>query len=71
MSKIEIKAKENGPYLIGGTATYTDADGNKQTTPGTTLALCRCGHSDHKPFCTGAHRKVGFEAKEFVLQLNE
>lgn len=71
MSKVEIKARQNGPYVIMGTATYTDADGNEQTTPGTNIALCRCGQSGNKPFCDGTHRKVGFEAKEVILQLAE
>jgi CDGSH-type Zn-finger protein len=71
MSKVEIKARKNGPYLIMGSATYTDAEGNEQTTSGTTVALCRCGQSGNKPFCDGAHRKVGFEAAEVFLQLNE
>ena len=35
---IEIKASANGPYVIMGTATYTDADGNEQTTPGKAIA---------------------------------
>jgi CDGSH-type Zn-finger protein len=71
MAKIEIKARENGPYVIKGSATYTDADGNEQTTPGASMALCRCGQSGNKPFCDGTHRKVGFVAGEVILQLNE
>ena len=67
----EIKANKNGPYLIMGSATYVDADGNEQTTPGTAVALCRCGQSSNKPFCDGTHRKVGFEAAEIVLKLDE
>lgn len=67
----EVKGRKNGPYLINGTATYIDADGNEQTTTGTTIALCRCGQSKNKPFCDGSHRAVGFEAPEIVLQLND
>ncbi|MDP4272230.1 MAG: CDGSH iron-sulfur domain-containing protein, partial [Bacteroidota bacterium] len=22
--------------------------------------FCRCGHSNNKPFCDGAHKKAGF-----------
>ncbi len=70
MSK-EIKGRENGPYLIQGQATYTDAAGNEQTTEGTTVALCRCGASANKPFCDGAHRKINFEAPQVVLHFEE
>jgi CDGSH-type Zn-finger protein/uncharacterized Fe-S cluster protein YjdI len=27
-------------------------------------SLCRCGHSDDKPFCSGMHKKVGFDGTE-------
>jgi CDGSH-type Zn-finger protein len=67
----EITAKENGPYLIAGSASYTDAEGNEQTTQGTMIALCRCGQSANKPFCDGTHKKVGFEAPAITLKLSE
>ncbi|GAB4440341.1 MAG: CDGSH iron-sulfur domain-containing protein [Anaerolineae bacterium] len=67
----QIKGRENGPYLINGIATYTDADGNQQTTTGTTIALCRCGQSKNKPFCDGSHRAAGFQAAEVILHLND
>jgi len=66
---IEIKASNNGPYVISGSATYVDADGNEQTTPGKAIALCRCGQSGNKPFCDGSHNKANFGAQEVTLHL--
>lgn len=68
---LEIKARENGPYLIPVTATYIDAEGNQKTTTGTNIALCRCGGSSNKPFCDGTHRKINFRAPQVILTLNE
>ncbi|MDX1522449.1 MAG: CDGSH iron-sulfur domain-containing protein [Anaerolineae bacterium] len=66
-----IKASENGPYLVPGSATYTDADGNEQTTPGKMVAFCRCGQSSNKPFCDGTHKRVGFQAAEVELTFDD
>ena len=67
--KIEIKATKNGPYLVAGTATFTDAGGNVKETEGKMVALCRCGQSANKPFCDGSHKRVNFEANEGTLTL--
>ena len=32
------------------------------TKPGDGLFLCRCGSSANKPFCDGAHKRVGFKS---------
>jgi CDGSH-type Zn-finger protein len=69
MSTTKIEARENGPYLVSGAARYVDASGVEQTTPGTSVALCRCGQSSNKPFCDGTHRKVEFKAPGFVLHM--
>ena len=68
MSRLEIKARENGPYKIVGEMTYLDADGQEQTISGS-IALCRCGASANKPFCDKSHRKIAFEAPLMLLNL--
>jgi CDGSH-type Zn-finger protein len=62
MAKVEITARENGPYLVSGPAVLIDADGNESAVEGRMVALCRCGGSSGKPFCDGTHRKMEFQA---------
>ena len=40
-----ITALDNGPYLVRGPVTITDAEGNQFHTDRKTVALCRCGGS--------------------------
>jgi len=55
----KVEVLENGPLLVYGTLKVTDKDGNTETKNKTT-AFCRCGHSNNKPYCDGAHIKSGF-----------
>ncbi|PWH18337.1 MAG: iron-binding protein [Anaerolineae bacterium] len=59
---IIITARENGPYIIEGVATFVDPSGHTQKSEGKKVALCRCGQSANKPFCDGTHKKAGFTA---------
>lgn len=69
MSDVVIKVRHNGPYLVTGPVTLTDADGNPYPLEaGQNIALCRCGGSTTKPFCDGTHSKTGFEAAERAVQ---
>ncbi|HML18914.1 MAG TPA: CDGSH iron-sulfur domain-containing protein [Bryobacteraceae bacterium] len=53
----------NGSIRIEGEYTIQDADGNAFGLAGrTVVGLCRCGHSENKPFCDGSHKRVGFES---------
>ena len=61
MNSATITPTDNGPYLIQGNVTLLDADGNTYQ-PSETIALCRCGHSNTKPFCDGTHEKANFAA---------
>ena len=58
-----ITINNNGPIRIEGEFTISDGAGQTFGLGGrTTIGLCRCGHSENKPFCDGSHRRVGFES---------
>lgn len=61
MSDVTIKVRTNGPYLVSGPVTLTDAEGNLIANDRDTMALCRCGGSLTKPFCDGTHSRTGFD----------
>jgi CDGSH-type Zn-finger protein len=63
MQDVEIKVRENGPYRVSGRVTLIDADGNAYEVE-ENFVLCRCGHSQTKPFCDGSHREREFHASE-------
>jgi hypothetical protein len=50
---------KNGPYAVtGGIELLNHPLGDGASTEHYTL--CRCGHSQNKPFCDGSHWQVGF-----------
>lgn len=60
---VVITILDNGPYLVKGATEVIDADGKCWDTSGRpSVALCRCGGSDNKPFCDGAHARIEFKA---------
>ncbi len=66
---VSIKIKENGPYIVQGDFTLTDANGNE--IPVKKTALCRCGGSTTKPFCDGTHSKIGFQGALAAVEQTE
>lgn len=55
---------KNGPIRIEGDFTICDAEGAEFGLAGRTLiSLCRCGHSENKPFCDGHHKAAAFESE--------
>lgn len=73
-----VRATENGPYQVTGISKIVWREAVK-TAEGEPIAwrvrglvadsaqeywLCRCGHSENKPFCDSSHRRVGFVAED-------
>jgi CDGSH-type Zn-finger protein/truncated hemoglobin YjbI len=56
----DILVSRDGPYRVTGSVTLTGAG---ELNPGGSsehYSLCRCGHSQNKPFCSGMHWYVDF-----------
>jgi CDGSH-type Zn-finger protein len=58
---IVIEPLQNGPYLVKNLESLTNSKGAVLPTKNV-LALCRCGHSTTKPFCSGMHKEIGFDS---------
>jgi CDGSH-type Zn-finger protein len=69
MSKTKITVISNGPLRLEGDFEIVDKNGNVYDLAGREmLSLCRCGLSENKPFCDGAHRdQFEHEAAAFAL----
>jgi CDGSH-type Zn-finger protein len=78
MADITIEVRKNGPYRVYGDVNLVDHEGNPVAVPEgkrkvspegkTWISLCRCGASVTKPFCDGAHSRIGFIAAEEAVQ---
>jgi CDGSH-type Zn-finger protein/truncated hemoglobin YjbI len=59
-----IEVSRDGPYRVSGAIPLTGAGGAEvERNAGASrehYALCRCGHSQNKPFCSGMHYYVSF-----------
>jgi CDGSH-type Zn-finger protein len=59
-----IEVSQDGPYRVtGGIPLVDDRAGDVARNQGASrehYALCRCGHSQNKPFCSGMHWYAGF-----------
>jgi CDGSH-type Zn-finger protein/uncharacterized Fe-S cluster protein YjdI len=58
---LKVTPTKDGPLHVQGALEICSASGRTITRTMETW-LCRCGHSQNKPFCDGSHSKVGFTA---------
>jgi CDGSH-type Zn-finger protein/truncated hemoglobin YjbI len=60
-----IEVSKDGPYRISGGIRLVDEAGNDiSRAEGSSrehFSLCRCGHSQNKPFCSGMHWSIQFK----------
>src|SRR5207248_8679716 len=52
-----LRVRPNGPNVVTGNLAVVTRTGLREML---TAVLCRCGHSTDKPFCDGAHVRMGF-----------
>lgn len=80
MADIKITVRPNGPYRVEaplGSVELVDANGvpfdlgAKVKEGKLAFSLCRCGGSVTKPFCDGAHSRIGFQGAETAVQASE
>ncbi len=60
--RLKLIGVSNGPLLLQGNFEIHSDDG-ASIFRGTKAALCRCGASQNKPFCDGAHRAINFSTE--------
>jgi CDGSH-type Zn-finger protein/truncated hemoglobin YjbI len=61
----QVQVSKDGPYRVIGSVRLVGAGGTElgwaEGASREHFALCRCGHSQNKPFCSGMHWYVGFQ----------
>jgi CDGSH-type Zn-finger protein len=59
-NELNVTVLKGGPLMVEGACKITDAKG-ETIKEGEKVFLCRCGASNNKPFCDGAHKAVEFD----------
>jgi hypothetical protein len=57
---VSVKVMTDGPIVLKGNFTLIYNGIQKEVKDGI-ISICRCGVSDHQPFCDGQHRKISFD----------
>ena len=69
-ASVKITSLENGPNKVESRGTWrVRRDGAEELVERAAIFLCRCGHSENKPFCDGTHNKIGFTAPAVEIEI--
>ena len=70
MANAKLTVKNDGSILVEGDFEIVDPMGAPFGRAGRTKSsLCRCGASLNKPFCDGAHNRIGFQDEVVAREL--
>jgi uncharacterized Fe-S cluster protein YjdI len=58
--EVKVTPIPHGPLYVRGRVKIMGRDGSVRRDD-VRMALCRCGHSQNKPFCDGSHLSVDFD----------
>ena len=62
-ARVTITPTHNGPYQVVGEVQILTPEGTLIRETSRTF-LCRCGHSQSKPFCDGHHSRLNWQEAE-------
>jgi uncharacterized Fe-S cluster protein YjdI/CDGSH-type Zn-finger protein len=62
---VTLTVVPNGSVRIAGKVRIVDLEGNLIVET-EKCSLCRCGHSEKKPFCDGTHKRIGWQGEAYT-----
>ena len=62
MEQTKITVMPDGPVMVQGNLVVSKMSG-EEIKQSEKVFLCRCGHSENKPFCDGKHKAAEFKAE--------
>jgi CDGSH-type Zn-finger protein len=70
MAASKITVRNDGSLGVEGDFELVDTEGKVFGLGGrSAISLCRCGHSERKPFCDGSHKRNNFKSAVQALDL--
>ena len=58
--RVKVQVIPNGPMIVHANMCVTMSDGT-EVNKDVKASYCRCGASENKPFCDGAHKRIEFK----------
>ena len=56
--EVTVSVSPDGPVLVRGAESVTDADGEQHDVTRPVVAVCACGKSQRMPWCDSTHKSI-------------